>query len=512
MQALLSPPEGERPGDQFPTVPGGPVAVETELVAWKLYPLAPVNLTTLDASETYRGLWLLPLVDLRYFQRDGALNHLAGSSSSSGAACDPGFPTVRAGDEDYPLWMPPVGSYPADAGTPLYYTPIVGNGVQPTITAATALGDAVDLQAEMNGLRAVCRDVRSNYNSFDPLTCHPDFTGIVADYPEDYTASPVLGYHQDAMALIATTGLRTAGGLADSRTLPDFTANKVQFLFETEVAECFYSLLLQCDVDLPETVADFSEAAAPTTADLQVAPAVLLGLSIPNREPTANEKEDLLTAAKQWFLLYRLWRRDQSYMRFPGIVPVIPNGHAQLIRWDFQSDNFRTTYVAVDGVEGTSAESRKYAAKRLPFYARIDGEGSVSDGLHGVYAYTELLDNNGSLAVGANSRKGYVTGVGGSYATINPARDEYGKVAVPVGLTVWLKPGKCYLDIMTGLCFDHYLFTTSDLVQIIRRKLVNGQSVLKPGDPTKFRVIIRRYDPVTNALVSSKEAWSIYLS
>src|SRR5262245_24453476 len=48
------------PAESFPQGGQGPVTVETPRVEWKLYPLQPINLTSITGSATYRGLWLLP--------------------------------------------------------------------------------------------------------------------------------------------------------------------------------------------------------------------------------------------------------------------------------------------------------------------------------------------------------------------------------------------------------------------------------------------------------------------
>lgn len=506
LSCLLSPPEGQRPGDAFPPTGVAPVTVETVFVEWQMYPLAPVNLTSLTSDERFRGLWLLPLVDIRYFERNVAFHNGDGSSSSSGNACE-AYPLVCAGDSDYPSWMPPLRAYPQDLTAPMYYAPISGMGVQPTITSAMDKLTAVDLQAEMNNLRVVCRDVRSKYNVTSPLPPHDKFTGVVADYPENYAMGQTNSYHLDAMAIFGSTGMRLAGGISTTSTLPDFTAKKLQFLCEVNSSDCFYSITLQANTNFPYTINDFSEDVdGPNTSEQQTVPAVLLGIKIQDRTPTDNEKKALLDAAKQWFLIYRWWRYDQTYMRYPGIVPVIPNGHAATIRWDFQSTNFQTTYVALEGVEASSPDSRKYAAKRLPFYARIDGEGLVDDALQGVYAWTELIDDNGTLAEANNSRRGYVAGVNGYYATLNPARDEANKVAVPVGLTVWLRPGKVFIDMITGECFDHYLFNTTDLMQVLRLKVPT-----EINDRGHYRVIIKTWEASLNRFINSKEAWAVIL-
>jgi len=217
------------------------------------------------------------------------------------------------------------------------------------------------------------------------------------------------------------------------------------------------------------------------------------------------EKSQLETAARQWALLYYFWRNVQAYMVFPDIYPLIPNGHAKIIRWDFSGDEqtWRTTYIAVEGVQGTD---QTYCVKREPFYARIDGEGALQDNLHGVYAYTELLDKDGKLSIHPNPRIGYVYNVNGRTETYNPARDETGKVAVPVGLVVWMKPGVPYLDVVTCKIFDHYLFTTTDLLQVVRLK--PNMEVNKYGH---VGGIIQRWNPDIKRMVDSKDVWLLIL-
>ena len=505
ISALLSPPEEGRPGEQFPPTGVSPVSVETPLIEWKMYPLAPINLTSLGLGETYRGMWLLPLVDIRYFHRNTALNITNyGSYSDEDHA---GYPHICAGNDDYPGWMPPLLAYPKDASTPLYYTPIVGMGVQPTIDDGMAWAPAVDLQCEMNSLRVVNRDVRSNYSNISSSLSHNSFTGIVVDYPEDYSGGSPVGYHQDAMTIFNFSYMRVAGGKASATTLQEFIASKLQFIFESNSSDCFFSLTLRTTANYPVSVADFVEDTdGPSVYEKTIVPCVLLGLKIQNRDPTTSEKTALLAAAKQFFLMYCWWKRDQTYMRYPGIVPVIPNGHAATIRWDFQSNNFVTTYVALEGIEGSTEGSKNYTAKRLPFYARIDGEGSVNDGLQGVYAYTELTDANGTLYVASNARKGYVKNVQSSFVTLNPARDLANKVAVPVGLTVRIIPGKTYLDATTGAIFDHYLFETTDLMEVIRVKIPYVRNA-----KGHYKITIMRYNPDLNIMEFSKDAWALDL-
>ena len=505
MSALLSPPEEGRPGEQFPPTGVAPVSVETPLIEWKLYPLAPVNLTSLGLGETYRGMWLLPLVDIRYFSRNTALNSSSYGSSTSGAGG--GYPYVTAGDEDYPGWMPPLLAYPRDETTPLYYTPIIGMGVQQTINSGTSWAPAVDLQCEMNKLRVVCRDVRSNYSNSSLALSHTEFTGIIADYPEDYSGGTPVGYHQDAKTIFGFSYMRLAGGPPPASILPEFIPSKLQFMVQSNSSDSFFSLTLRSTVNYPTSTADFVEDTdGPNTSEKKIVPCVLLGYEIQNRTPTTTEKATILAAAKQYFLLYCWWRRDQTYMRYPGIVPVIPNGHTATIRWDFQSDNFTTTYVALEGIEGSTDDAKDFTPSREPFYARIDGEGSVNDGLQGVYAYTELFDANGDLTTGATARKGYVKNVQGSFVTLNPAKDLANKVAVPVGLTVRLIPGKIYLDIVTGEYFDHYLFETTDLMEVIRVKLPYVRNA-----KGHYKIVIMRYNPDLNIMEFSKEAWALDL-
>jgi len=499
LSCRLAPPDSGLPGEQFTPRGLGPVTEETELMAWKLYPLAPINVSSLDSSEAVRGLWLLPLVDIRYFMRNVPLNAIGGSSSSGTGG---EYPLIEVNRDETPEWMPLLRAYPQDLFAPLHYVPIDGNGTDPAITSGMRLGEAADLQATLQNWRIVCRDIRTNYNRGTSLFPHSQFTGVVADYPEQFHTLPG-SYHLDALGFLDEDNTRYAGGECDVRILDDLICRKLQFIFDVKGTEAVYSVTLRTTVDYPETVADFAEDTnGPDPTEKTLIPVVRLGKEVTNRYPDAAEHADLVTAAKRWFLLYCVWRQKQAYIKFPGIFPVIPNGHSQVIRWDFRSTLCETTYVALEGVQGTPTD---HVRAREPFYAQIDGEGLVEDGLHGVYAFTELLDHDGQLTNDHPSpRRGYVAGVNGAYLTVNPARDETGKVAVPVGLPVWLKPGVPYLDVAAGQIFDHYLFTTSDLTQLVRIKRTYERS------PSGFiGAVIETWDGNIRGWRTSKDIWTV---
>jgi len=508
LSARLSPPAVGRPGEAFPPAGVLPVDKETPLIEWKLYPLAPINISSLDASNRFRGLWLLPLVDIRYFYRNVPLNDIGEGSSSSGCHGE-GYPLIRVDRTKSPNWMPPLLAYPQDKFPPSHYVSIVDNGTSPTINGASLFGEAADAQAKIENWRIVCRDVRSNYNvpvgvNKEP---HNEFTGVIADYPERFDVDEELieGYHIDVCKFIDSFQARRAGGLSDVRSLDEFIARTLQFVFEIVDDDYFYSVTIGSLVDFPTSVTHFAEDVdGPDEEEKKIIPAVMIGKRAPSRSPNTAEKNDLITAATQWSLLYHLWRRKQAYFKFPGIFPIIPNGHAHAIRWDFSSaGEFATTYIALEGVQGTN---QNYCVKREPFYARIDGEGALEDNLHGHYAWTKLLDKDGELVDYPNPRKGYVAGVNGQFVSVNPARDEAGKVAVPVGLVVWLKPGVPFLDVHTCTISDHFRFTTGDLLQIIK---------LKPNmERNKYGhlgAIIRRWNPDIKGLVDSEDTWAILL-
>lgn len=502
LSALLAPADNGLPAEGFTPRGIGPVAVETELMAWKMYPLTPINISSLDPSEAVRGLWLLPLVDIRYFFRNVPLNTAGGSSSSQGAGGE--YPLIEILRTEAPDWMPPLRAYPQDLTAPMHYVAIADQGTEGGITSATPMGEAADRQAIMQNWRVVNRDVRTNYNTPSGLEPHNQFTGVVADYPEDWATDPTTSYHLDALQFLEEDRTRYAGGECDVRTLDDLIARKLQFVFDVEGAGAVYSVTLRTLVDFPDTVADFTEDAdGPDATEKVLIPIVHLGPTVSTRYPGPAEHAELVTAAKQWFLLYCYWRRKQAFVKFPGIFPVIPNGHAQMIRWDFRGIVCETTYIALEGVRGTDTS---YAQARQPFYARIDGEGLLEDQLQGVYAYTELRDHDGQLTDDHPSpRRGYVAGVNGAFVTVNPARDETGMVAVPVGLPVWLKPGVPYLDVTTGQIFDHYLFTTTNLTQLVRIKRTYERSA-----SGFIGAIIQTWDYSIRGWRDSEEIWTVF--
>jgi len=519
LSARLSPAEGQRedgtfeyPAESYEPTGVGPVAVETPLVEFKLYPLQAVNLTSVTGNEQFRGLWLLPLVDVRYFMRNVPLNQFPGRSSSSGSTV--GYPFITIGEESTPDWMPPVLGYPRDLAAPANYVPISNQGTATSINGSSRFGEATDTQAELDNVRIVCRDVRSNYNSPNG-TSHNNFTGVIADYPEAWPVSDpltwtpatsgVYSYHVDAMRIGQVARQRISGGICDLRIQNDLTAKKLQFIFHVANTETFYCITLRATVDYPTATTHFVEDTdGPDDVEKTLIPSVLLGVGVSDRYPLAGERAELVTAAKRWALLYFAWRHRQCFMRLPGIHPFIPNGHAKMIRWDFAGDEFYTTYIAIEGIQGTDLT---HAARREPFMAQIDGEGNVSSGLHGFYAYTQLRDHDGQLTNDhPNPKRGYVAGVNGRTLTYNPARDESGKVAVPVGLIVRMFPGVPYLDVATGKIWDHCIFNTTDLTQIVR---------LKPGNERNqyghLGAIIMRWNPVTKSLEDSKDIWAVVL-
>ena len=499
----LYPPESYPPSN-VPTV-----TQETILMEWLMYPLQPINLSSLNLSttESYRGWWLLPLVDKRYFERNVPLNQWSTGSSSSSCGTEPGYPIIEIDNTQTPTWMPPVLSYPLDINAPANFTPIAQNGTWPGINGSMRWGEAADLQARMENWRVVNRDVRSNFSiPGGGGTPHKDFTGVISDYPEDWSNVAIKSYHVDAINFLTQSQNRSGGGLCDVRSLDELTARKLQVLFRVTGTDAFYSVTIAAKADFPSTVADLIEDVdGPSPDEAKIIPMVNLGVPCSSRSPQQAEHDQLVVAAKQWALLYYLWRQKQTYMVFPGICPVIPNGHAKVIRWDFYGDTryWRTTYIALEGVQGTD---QSYCVNRQPFYAVIDGEGSLQDNLHGFYAFTELLDKGGVLTTHPNPRRGFVMNVNGSTQTLDPARDENGKVAVPVGMTVWLKPGVPYLDMTTGKIFNHYLFTTSDLLQVVRLK-----PVLEVNEFGHLGAIIQRWNPDLKAFVDSKDIWVVIL-
>jgi hypothetical protein len=502
----LSPPYAEQPGESFPNAGLPPVRQLTRFVEWKLYPLAPVNVTAVaNDQERFRGLWLLPLVDVRYFMRNTSLKVLlSGSSSSSGSGCPGEKEGIQVHRDQSPDWMPPLLTYPQDLFPPANYVAIP-NDTHPDITAGTPFGEAADMQAQIENWRVVCRDIRTNYNVVQGGLAHTEFTGVVSDYPEDWSLANPESYHIDACNFIDDFRSRVAGGQCDVRSLDKLTARKLQFLFGVRGDDVFYGVVIRAKVNYPKTLDDLEEdVSEPTEDEKKLTPTVVLGVQAPGRSPSPEQHTDLVDAARQWALLYYAWRHRQAYLKFPGIYPVVPNGHAQAIRWDFSCDAYETTYIALEGVQGTGG--LRHSVTRQPFYARIDGEGSIDDALQGYYAWTEMLDKDGNFHDHPSPRRGYVAGVNGEYETINPGRDDGGKVAVPVGLVVWMKPGVPFLDVRTCMIFDHYRFTTSSLLQIVK---VHEEA--ERNAYGHYSGVVQRWNPDTKGFVDSEDIWVIVL-
>lgn len=507
LQAMLAPQEDGRNAESYSAAgftAESDAADMTELIAWKLYPLPPVTMTEPDATDLFPGLYLQALVDIRYFYRNTPLNALQhGSSSSRTVAIGSDFPLIRVDPrDDEPDWFPPVRGYPDDFFVPLSYDPIVGNGTHPEIDGHTSWGTAVDIQAKMNNLRVVCRDVRSNWNAIGGNS-HDTFAGVIADLPDDpgYVAS----YHLDAISLAAVTGNLIAGGMTDSQIVRDLISTKLHVLFRVSKDDYYYSIVVQSLEKDPTQTSDLTEDPdGPTAAERTHVPKVFLGVESGTRTPTGSHRTDLVAAAKQWAILYYRWRRKQAFFKFPGIAPVMPNGHASLIRWDFASEKFETTYLAVEGVEGTDDG---FCAPREPRIGRIDGEGDIADGLEGKYAWTEMEDTSigGVFSVKANGVVGYVEGVNGAAANSNYAQDITGKTAVPVGITVQMIPGTPYIDGETGEIFDHWRFITPDLLQVVKLRLTG---VVEDG---YYEAVIRRWDATASQFVDHEVIWVVLL-
>lgn len=507
LHAMLAPKEGATPGEGYnpaniaaiSTTNRAIAATETELMAWKLYPLPPVPLTDVDASDTFQGMWLLPLVDLRYFYRNVPLNKREGGSSSSAVQGGLEFPLIDIDHEEQPDWMPPLRAYPDDLAGPLHYEAIPNNGTHPEIDPIWSWGPAADKQARMENWRVVCRDVRSNYNAEDGQTQHTEFTGVLADYPDAHDA--VRSYHLDACRLAAVTGNVIAGGLCDQEVVFDFVARKLQFLFRINSDNTAYSILLYTTTGGPTLRTQFyPDNNGPGIEERTHVPKVFLGPVASSRYPEGTHYDDLLTAARQWALLYHLWRRKQAFFKFPGIAPVIPNGHAAVIKWDFSANDMSTTYVAVEGVEGTDDDG--ITNEREGRWGRIDGEGLATDGLAGWYAWTELEDADGTFSVMENGIVGTVQGVNGEEETFQPARDDADKVGVPIGFRVFMKPGTPYLDIDTGTIFDHFRFTTADIMQPVR--IIPGGRTNSRGEVEGY---VLRYNPDTGDVEDWQLCW-----
>lgn len=358
LRAMLSPAEAARAQEVYTpagmTLADVSATAETELMAWKLYPLPPVRLPDPDGSDPFPGLWLLPLVDIRYFWRLGPIGSDRGEgSSSSGDTVDPAssFPVSNVDPREEADWMPPLVTYPVDTTTPGNFVPIIDNGTNPAISSVDSRGWAADMQARMQNWRVVCRDVRTLWNN--RITPHPEFTGIVCDYPDD--PDVLTSYHLDAIRLASVTGNLIDGGLTDTDEIRNLVPRKIRVLFRIVNQTATYEVDVYPTVDDPQTVDDLAiDTNGPSDAEILHLPKVVLGVICGSDNPDDDTKNDLYTAAKQWVILYYLWRKRQCYFKFPGIAPVIPNGYGGMIVWDFASDTFSTTYVAADYLEGTS--------------------------------------------------------------------------------------------------------------------------------------------------------------
>lgn len=307
-------------------------------------------------------------------------------------------------------------------------------------------------------------------------------------------------YHGDAIRLAAWPNNRIAGGPCDVPVVHDLMARKLQFLFEVYKDDFHYSILIAPDREDPTDILHFNEDTNGLgLEERKYTPKVFLGVDANSRYPEGAHRNDLVAAAKQWALLYYRWRRNQHYFVLPGVAPVIPNGHAAMIRWDFSSTLWQTTYVAVEGVEGTDDG---FCVKREPFYARIDGEGLLEDAMDGFYAWTELDDEDGEFTEREGGRVGTIAGVNGENETDNPARDISDERCVPIGLRVRMIPGTPYLDATTGRIFDHLRFITRNLLEIIR--LIPNAPTNSRGEPQGY---VRRYDPDTGAVGDWKLCW-----
>lgn len=440
-------------------------------------------------------------MDLRYFWRTTGLYPVSGGTLTAATGTD--WPTIRVDHRDIPDWMPLLRGYPDDTAAPADYVAIADNGTHPSINASYQRGLAADIQARMENWRIVSRDVRSGYNAPEGDTQHSDFKGILADYPDvgDLDLETESSYHEDARRLADFTGNRIAGGDCDQTICQNLIAEKLCFMFRITGLDTFYQIVIQKDVADPIVVADLSEDTDGLgTGERLHIPKVFLGVEARSRSPESTHRAALVTAAKQWAILYYRWRRAQCFYKLPGIAPIIPNGYAATIRWDFSSTLFETTYVAVEGVEGTKDG---FEAGRDARWGRIDGEGTVTAGTDGLYAWTELEDDGaGGRVVRENGIVGTVVDVNGADATDNPARSDNDKRAVPVGMVVWVKPGTPYLDATSGLIWDAWRFTTDDLLQVIRLRLTGERN-----EWGHYGAVVRRWNPDTKDFEDSEIIW-----
>lgn len=357
LRAMMSPQEAARAPETYPaagmTIEDVSATAETELIAWKLYPLPPVRLPEADETDVFRGMWLLPLVDLRYFWRLGPISSGRDDGYSSAGQGDrptDSFPVSHVNPRETPDWMPPLRAYPDDTAPPDNYVPILDNGTHPAISPTDSRGWAANVQADMENWRVVCRDVRSNWNSADE-TPHTEFTGIVCDYPDDPEADN--SYHLDAIAL-ATAGNLIDGGATEVQQVQSLTPRKVRCLFRIANQSRTYEIAVYPGVSDPTTVDDLlTDDDGPDSTETPHLPKAVLGQLCPQEDPDDDTLDDIQTAAKQWTILYYLWRRNQYFLKFPGIAPVIPNGNAGVIIWDFAAGRFATTYLSSATLAGT---------------------------------------------------------------------------------------------------------------------------------------------------------------
>lgn len=479
LQALLAPTESDQAPEVYEpaNMTSGDVSTtdETELMAWKLYPLPPVPLAAVDGADTFEGLWLLPLVDIRYFYRLGPIDSDRDDYSGSGQSS---FPVANVDTDEQADWMPPLRAYPDDSAQPGDYVPIANNNTHPGIATITNRGVAADLQATMENWRVVCRDVRSNWNALGG-TAHTDFTGIVCDYPDNATVGHLLfaevesggtgyvvgdvltlsggtfsaaatitvdnvdefgavtevsvttggtytvapdnpivttggtgdggcevnglfgsgsSYHRDALGL-AFNQYVTAGGLTQPAVTAELVARKLRIRFRIANSTATYEIDIYPTVArsaFPGSTSDLDEdQTEPTTEEKLYLPKVVLGVECPSTNPTGSTRTDLVTAAKQWSILYYRWRSLQCYIKYPKIAPVMPNGYASIIKWEFSATKFETTYVAVDGIGGTQDDGLAGTGGTGSdgFWARLTAKQYVTNGFI-AYSWTKVTDNS----------------------------------------------------------------------------------------------------------------------
>ncbi len=563
ISAMMSPKEMARVSEKYLPAgfsPADDEDDETELIAWKMYPLPPVPLTQADLGK---GLWLLPLVDFRYFWRTSALLPLTGGSTTS--QTDP-WPVLSIDHTARPDWMPDVLGYPDDGSEPADFDEIIDNGTHPSIEGHANRGHAADKQADMEGWRIVCRDVRSNYNATAGDTQHSTFAQMVSDYPDagdldsfaysakvinggtgylvddevsidggtgtpaiftvtqiatggavksvvydfigDYTAVPdnpasVVGgngtgltlqviyseksYHGDACRLgeyFTSTGSNNiAGSKCDAKAVKNLLPNKLAIFFRIGESQDYYQITIQKTIQDPLTVDDLSEDTTGLgTGERLYIPKVFLGVPSPSSEPSTTrnytvtsatinaggvsyttgdtvtlssgtyttaavftvtatagtvtsvavtnpgsysvtpsdpavpatdapslghglilnvtyshtdaERDALVTAAKQWAILYWRWRRKPAFYKMPGIAPLIPNGYAHMIRWDFSAFQYETTYIALDGIQGTDDEFGGSGSGTDTGFWAIITDKTYTTNQYTKYSWTRVIDSD----------------------------------------------------------------------------------------------------------------------